>query len=336
MKVRYKKLLFALTVGGAALLLPANTPIAEGAEVQIQELPMVGGAERVDAELSGLAWLGDDLVLLPQYPDRFPTAEGGGVFVLGRAEIERAIEDRGEVEPRRVPFIAEGFEDAIVGFEGFEAIAFLGSEVFVTVEADAPEGTHGYLVKGRVREGLSAIELDVESRVMLDAQSPIGNLAYEALSIHDGRIYVFYEANGAANPTAQAECFDRDLERMAPLALSRVEYRLTDTTAVDENGRFWAANYYYDGDCWKTGSCPIRERFGVGRSHRGQRTVERFIELQLGADGIEPTDTAPVQLELGRGSGRNWEGIVRMDDLGFLVVTDKHPTSMLAFVPFPA
>ena len=111
---------------------------------------------------------------------------------------------------------------------------------------------------------------------------------------------------------------------------------VTDATSVDPTGRFWAANYYYEGDCWETDSCPMRERFGVGRSHRGRRTVERMIELEVTASGIQPTDTAPVQLELGRGPGRNWEGIVRYDDLGFLVVTDKHPSSILAFVPFPS
>ncbi len=77
----------------------------------------------------------------------------------------------------------------------------------------------------------------------------------------------------------------------------------------------------------------MRERFGVGRSHRGRRTVERFVELEVTAAGIQCTDTAPLELELGRGPGRNWEGIVRFQDRGFLVVTDKHPASMLAFVP---
>jgi hypothetical protein len=73
----------------------------------------------------------------------------------------------------------------------------------------------------------------------------------------------------------------------------------------------------------------------VGRTHQGRRTVERFVELQLSNTGVRFTDTPPLELELGRGPGRNWEGIVRLADRGFLVVTDKHPASMLAFVPLP-
>ena len=125
------------------------------------------------------------------------------------------------------------------------------------------------------------------------------------------------------------------LGRHDPIELGHVEYRITDATSVDRNGRFWAANYYYEGDCWETDSCPMRERFGVGRTHRGRRTVERLVELQLTSTGIGCTDTPPVELELEAGPGRNWEGIVRYTDRGFLVVTDKHPASMLAFVPFP-
>jgi hypothetical protein len=30
---------------------------------------------------------------------------------------------------------------------------------------------------------------------------------------------------------------------------------------------------------------------------------------------------------------RNWEGLVRLDDYGFLLATDKYPRTILAFVP---
>jgi hypothetical protein len=32
---------------------------------------------------------------------------------------------------------------------------------------------------------------------------------------------------------------------------------------------------------------------------------------------------------------RNWEAIARMDDLGFLIATDEHPQTILAFVAIP-
>jgi hypothetical protein len=35
------------------------------------------------------------------------------------------------------------------------------------------------------------------------------------------------------------------------------------------------------------------------------------------------------------GLGRNWEGLVRLDDRGFLLVTDLFPGTILGFVPAP-
>ncbi len=52
--------------------------------------------------------------------------------------------------------------------------------------------------------------------------------------------------------------------------------------------------------------------------------------------GISLTDTAPLQLALeSDGESRNWEGIVRLDDLDFIIITDKFPKTMLAFVQYP-
>jgi hypothetical protein len=32
---------------------------------------------------------------------------------------------------------------------------------------------------------------------------------------------------------------------------------------------------------------------------------------------------------------RNWEAIVRLDDLGFLIASDKYPETEIGFVPLP-
>ena len=48
---------------------------------------------------------------------------------------------------------------------------------------------------------------------------------------------------------------------------------------------------------------------------------------------IELSDSEPIQLILDKESPRNWEGIARLNDNGFLLVTDKHPSMILAYVP---
>jgi hypothetical protein len=41
------------------------------------------------------------------------------------------------------------------------------------------------------------------------------------------------------------------------------------------------------------------------------------------------------KLTLDVGDGRNWEGIVRFGDRGFLLATDKFPITMLGYITIP-
>ena len=54
--------------------------------------------------------------------------------------------------------------------------------------------------------------------------------------------------------------------------------------------------------------------------------------LALGP-AFELTDTPPILLRLDASVGRNWEGIARLGDRGFLIATDKFPETLLGFVP---
>jgi len=60
------------------------------------------------------------------------------------------------------------------------------------------------------------------------------------------------------------------------------------------------------------------------------------VEFQYTASGISLVDTPPIQLELiDDDHSRNWEGVVRLDGIGFLLMTDTHPETILGFVPAP-
>jgi len=48
------------------------------------------------------------------------------------------------------------------------------------------------------------------------------------------------------------------------------------------------------------------------------------------------TTTPAVQLQLLDDEHcRNWEGIVRLGDVGLLLATDRYPETILAYVPLP-
>ncbi len=308
-------------------------------EHPVHPIPLAGPAATDRAEFSGMAWHGDTLVLLPQYPDRFGP-DDGLLFTLERSTLEafRRGEVAGPLTPGTWTLRAPGIRRAIRGFEGFEAIAFLGDRVFLTVEAGPPGGMQGWLLAGRVvqTDQGPTVELDVDGRILLQPRAPLANFSDETLVIAPGEtgpeLLTVYEANGQAVVDAPlAYRFMPDLTPLSPLPFSHVEYRITDATAADSAGRFWAINYLFPGDTGKLRprSDPLAARFGVGPSHQTHPHVERLLAFQVTSDGVVLLPEPPFWLALDD-EARNWEGVVRFGD-GFLLVTDRYPHTILAW-----
>ena len=301
-------------------------------EFPIIEIALTGPLASKNAEISGLAWYGDTLILLPQYP-RFDGS--GHVYALTKAEIEAylATDDAEPLTPLAIPVNDEGLSSQIDGFEGYEAIAFAGDEVYLTIEANTKDGMRGYLVAGQIAPDLS--ELVVETAVITEIlpQTNQVNHSDETLLVAGDKLITLYEANGATvNEAPVAHRFNLDLSDVDSVPLPNIEYRVTDGTSVDENGRFWVINYFYPGDtALQTESDALGEKYGWGASHLLYDQVERLVELQMTETGISLTDTPPILLELPSDEARNWEGIVRLNN-GFLLATDKFPETILGYV----
>ncbi|MCB9754773.1 MAG: hypothetical protein H6713_32970 [Myxococcales bacterium] len=312
-------------------------------ELAVRPLTLAGPASAAEREFSGLDWYKDELVLLPQYP-----ALGGGVgelYALSRADILARVD--GELDaplsPRVVEMATDEVRARVSGFQGFEAIAFAGDQVYLTIETgwDA----RGYLVVGRAREqggSLAAIELDAASLTELPTPARIFNSGFEALTVVPGGALALYERNAPPRTpepralrvmaTGQAEA-----PVTAPVAtpMAAIEYRVTDASSLDAAGRFWVINYRFPAS--EDGVSPIIDALararGRGPTHAGSTVVERLLELRYDPDaGVTLTDAAPIVLELA-GASRNWEGLARLDGRGFLLVTDKFPGTELGYVP---
>jgi hypothetical protein len=283
-----------------------------------------------------MAWYEDFLILLPQYPHRFGTDQVGAVFALSKEELISFIDgdNSGPLTPIEFPFISQGLEERIKGFEGYEAITFDGSEIYLTIEAK-PAGMIGYLVSGTITSDLREIKLNTAHLAEIKSQTDIPNMSDEALIIFGNRIISIHEANGLnVNPAPVANLFSFGLHPHEPLAFPNIEYRITDATSLDDSGRFWAINYYYPGDTkLRPNPDPFQTLYGEGLTHSKYNTVERLVEFQFGYEGIIFNGTPPIQLQLiDDDNARNWEGIVRLDNRGFLLVTDKFPATILGFV----
>lgn len=347
---------FSLLVLLALLAFPLLAAAQDTAEeTPVQMIELTGPAASLDAEFSGLAWYGDTLVLMTENPFLYADADAGisgAFFALRRADILAYLdaEDAAPLEPFAVPLYGPDIVEAVgafgVLFDGFEAItfvdapnAFADDQVFLTVEAyTADEIMRGYLVWGTVIGDLEGIALRLDDSIELPGQSDIRNKSYEALLNLDGAIVGLYEANGAdVNPDAFGVRVDLATSETSQVSLDNLEFRLTDVTSVDENNRFWAINYYYPTDGFDfPDDEPLYAQYGRGASQITSESEERLVEYEVTDDGIVLVERAPIQLLQEEGNKeRNWEGIVRLDACGLLIVTDRYPQTLLGLVELP-
>ncbi|HEX37999.1 MAG TPA: hypothetical protein ENG70_03970 [Candidatus Cloacimonetes bacterium] len=309
-------------------------------EVNVQYITLEGAISEPKAEISGLAWYNDYLILLPQYPHLFPSEYDGTFFAIPKGKIAENLNEipNTPISPIPINVKAPNLMNIIEGYEGFESIAFYENTVFFTVESE-PDAMMGYLMKGTISDDMKTITVDVDERVELPPRAPIENATDETIIVTPDRVITIYEWNSMLlENQPYAYMFDHSLNLIDSLSMPYVEYRITDATQIDENDNFWVINYMWSGDYSKNydPSDPIAEKYGKGSTHKNYKTVERLLEFHFSPRGISLVNTHPIQLKLTDDeNSRNWEGIVRYDDKGFLIVTDKFPRTLLGYVKYP-
>lgn len=315
----------ALAAGARAEPPPAAVP------APLTLLPLAGPIASPEAEISAMCWCGDLLVLVPQHPERFADGEQAlGVFVLDRSEVEAAIDHPGTepLRPRRIALEAPGLLD-LPGWDGIEAMVSQNDTVFLAVEARVDGRMAGYLLRGRGTACGAPWQLSVEADAAVPIAVPtdIENMSQESLVVFGDRVAVFFEANGErVNLDPRVALFDFDLQHRGTVPLEPVEYRITDATAAAADGTFWVINYYFPG-----------ERHALDPPEDPLEPVEHLLELRFDGDRVVRTGRPPLDLRADPDSpAHNWEALVRLPGRGFLLMTDRYPSTVMAFVPDPA
>ena len=312
----------------------------------MRRIPLEGPLSQANAEVSGLAWHGDHLILMPQHPFRMSgSADFGLLFALPRKDIEAFLNGHREepLRPHPITLLAPQLEERSPMYQGCEALSFNEDRAYLATEAVANAETdamRGYIFSGILRN--DTLRLNTRRRASLRAQTEAHNMAYEALLTSSERVVALYEANGRnVNPHPRAPAFSLDLQPLGFLSFPPLEYRLTDVTALDARGRFWLMNYFFPRESQKLQPAPdpLARSPHSGTSPPHVHPVERLVEFRLTESGIYRTSTSPLHLSLLPGTPRNWEGIARFrspsQGPGFLLVTDQYPDTMLGFVAAP-
>ncbi len=306
-------------------------------EQPVTQIQLAGPVADRTAEISGLAWYEDNLILLPQYPNVFDESGDGFLYYLPRAEIVAYLDATNPtaLEPRPIQLIASGLIDQIPAYQGFESIGFSGEKVFLTIESGEGTDMMGHIISGTITLDLSTLTLDTAHVVDIPPQAKSENHSDESILVLKDKVLTFYEVDGeqiVAEPVAHV--FDYELNSLGTLPMPNLEYRLTDT-ALSSGNEFWGINYFFPGDeDLAPASDPIQDQYGMGESQSKFPQVERLVKFEYSASGITLAEAPPVSLVLGEDI-HNWEGLVLLDQHGFLIATDKFPETILAFVPMP-
>ncbi len=298
-----------------------------GTQEALREIPLSGPAAHPASEISGLAWHGDTLFLVAEECRT-------GLYLLELNAIRAYLSGNSAepLRPEQVPIERAEILRDIPNFDGIEALAFDGDTAYFLMESRRGCAMEAYLARGVVNQESKVVTVDDAPPVPIGLAHQACNLSAESIVIHGGRVIVLEEANGKnliALP--RAHVFSPALQKLDSLPIPSIEYRVTDATGTDSEGRFWAINYLWP---------PERRLLNPADDPEdADAPVELLLEFQVGDAGIVRTEAPPINLRQGRAPNlepHNWEGIVRLDDLGFLVVTDTFPRTVFGFVALPA
>ena len=184
-----------IAIAGLAYLQDSSPTASTTAQEQaVTVIALSGPITSPRAELSGMGWHNDMLILLPQYPERFGDGDGA-LFALSKADILAALDGtrQSPLEPTLIPLVAPGMKDLLKFFRGYKSIAFYNDQVFLTSESQQGTKTHGYLVSGKITPDSSQITLSTDKVADIPITFPFAKRSDEAILIKGNSIFTFFE-----------------------------------------------------------------------------------------------------------------------------------------------
>ncbi len=307
-------------------------------EREIKEIKLTGNSASKRNEFSGLSWWRNKLVLLPQYVFNKNNIASGKFYLIDKARILNYLngKDTLAIKPQSVKVKTDGLEEFGRYGSGCEAIAFDDDTCYLSVEINDYSSTNAILIKGYFNG--TKFVFNPATEIQVKSQTGIPNISEEALSLTPENVFTIHEANGKnVNKNPMSHFYGRKLNFISEIPMPHIEYRITDATYLDTADNFWVINYFFPGDAHdlKPANDEIAKKFGLGKTHLKAKRVERLLELHFSKKKITLVNRSPLYLKLNlKEDARNWEGIAKLDDKGFLLITDTYPRTIFGFVSF--
>ena len=155
-------------------------------EIQYQPILLSGLITNPKQEISGMDLYNDQIMLLPENL-------GGFLYMISKGEILNALEKKEEIliEPKQPAFNTPDYSKSIPGFEGLEAIAFNGNNVYITLESKDDKMMRGYLAWGTIDPTTKEVTIPKKNLLELETPIQVNNMTFESLLIHNDHIILF-------------------------------------------------------------------------------------------------------------------------------------------------
>ena len=123
--------------------------------------PMADGKQ----EISGMDWYKDNLFLLPENLN-------GYIFLIKKSELDSRINktDTNVITPKIIKFETPNYKETIPGFDSFEAIAFRGYEVYISIEIRFKDRMGCMIARGHIDE--ESLEITIPEQTLIPFDVP--------------------------------------------------------------------------------------------------------------------------------------------------------------------
>lgn len=275
-------------------------------------------------EFSGLATSEGRLYFLGENRHDHQEMPTAGIYSISLDDLDECIRTKGtQVPPYRFhPISGIDIVRQLDGYQGLEALAFLGDRFFLTVETELYAG-NCYMVSGR-RQGddfrIDTSRIVVLEKPLLADGSKVFNASFEAAALSGSSLYVFFEFNGFARNYAYR--IDTRTLKAEKVPLDRkIPFRITD--AVSWKGRrILGINYFFPlkAEAIYQDYAPEEDRLLVRSGNEGKwHSFARLVVLHARRRKVKVKRYIPMPDELWT---TNWEGAA-LYKKGILLVNDK-------------
>lgn len=308
----------------------ASKSFGQTDEWSIQSIPMTGELKSGDNQFSGLYKKCGKLWLMAE--SRIQEGLEAKVYTIRLKEIKAFLKDSTRIpsfqkhEIIGLDKLVQKMKAQNEVFEGLEAIAIKGKQVFFSVETTTPS-LYAYIIKGRYKRG----KIWLNENGILPVVKPVAtngdaiyNASFESIAVVKNRLRIFFEYNYFQGDNyTYSYNLKLDAASKDSAKINLMPYRISDVYYLG-NGEYAGINTFYKGGGKDTINRP-RANDTLANSlvlnNAGYHNFTRLVKINDNGSDFhwEPLYTLPTNWA----DGFNWEGMAPYKG-GYLIVNDKY------------